>query len=150
VNLTLAFDYALHGLEPRGYHLTNLLLHLAVGFALWTVLRRTLEKISATRAVADWAAWASTLLWLLHPLLTESVICIVQRNELLAALFFLLTLLAFLRGRPVVAVLTCALGMASKEVMVVTPVLVLLYDRTFTSGSFAEAWRRHRRRHLAL
>ena len=44
----------------------------------------------------------------------------------------------------------CLLGMASKEVMVSAPVMVLLYDRTFLAGTFREAWRRRRRLFLGL
>jgi tetratricopeptide (TPR) repeat protein len=46
--------------------------------------------------------------------------------------------------------LACLAGMATKEVMVTAPVIVFLYDRTFVSGSFAEAWRRRGRFHLGL
>jgi Flp pilus assembly protein TadD len=48
------------------------------------------------------------------------------------------------------SVAACLLGMATKEVMVSAPLIVLLYDRTFVAGSFREAWRRRRRLHLAL
>jgi len=46
--------------------------------------------------------------------------------------------------------LACLFGMATKEVMVSAPLMVLLYDRTFVAGSFREAWRRRRGVHLAL
>ena len=73
-------------------------------------------------------------------------------------LFYLLTLYAFIRGaeasRPgrwhSLAVVACLLGMASKEVMVTAPLMVLLYDRTFVAGSFREAWQRRRWFYLAL
>jgi tetratricopeptide (TPR) repeat protein len=48
------------------------------------------------------------------------------------------------------SVFTCALGMATKEVMVTAPLVVLLYDRTFVAGTFQEAWRRHRRLYLGM
>ncbi|HUL54351.1 MAG TPA: tetratricopeptide repeat protein [Opitutaceae bacterium] len=48
------------------------------------------------------------------------------------------------------SILCCVLGMATKEVMVTAPVLVLLYDRTFVAGSFRAAWGRRRWVHLAL
>lgn len=48
------------------------------------------------------------------------------------------------------SVAACALGMATKEVMVTAPGLVLLYDRTFVAGSFAAAWRRRWRFYAAL
>src|SRR5208282_291393 len=83
---------------------------------------------------------------------------ITQRCESLMGLFYLLTLYSFIRGaesqRPVgwftLSVFACFLGMASKEVMVTAPVMVLLYDRTFVSGNFREAWTRHWRLYLGL
>jgi tetratricopeptide (TPR) repeat protein len=48
------------------------------------------------------------------------------------------------------SILSCLAGMGTKEVMATAPVLVLLYDRTFVSGSFREAWRRRRWLHLGL
>ena len=50
----------------------------------------------------------------------------------------------------VFAVLACLCGMATKEVMVVAPVLIFLYDRTFLAGRFREAWRQRRGLHLGL
>jgi len=46
--------------------------------------------------------------------------------------------------------IACLLGMATKEVMVSAPIIVYLYDRTFVSGTFREAWRRHRGLYLGL
>jgi tetratricopeptide (TPR) repeat protein len=97
-------------------------------------------------------------LWAVHPLQTESVTCVVQRNEVFAALFQLLTLWLFVRGtaaaRPapwfISSIIACAAGIACKEVMVAAPVIVLLYDRTFVSGSFRAAWRRHGPVYLGL
>jgi hypothetical protein len=109
------------------------------------------------------------LLWTLHPLQTESVTYIVQRAESLMGLFYLQTLYCFIRGicaeradasDPlagraswvwyVLSVASCLLGMATKEVLVSAPLIVLLYDRTFLAGSFHAAWRQRRQVHLAL
>jgi Flp pilus assembly protein TadD len=81
-----------------------------------------------------------------------------QRAEALAGLFALATLYCVVRGaraaraRPwyAAAVLACLLGMASKPVMVVIPVLVLLYDRAFLAGSWRLAWHRRRMLYAAL
>jgi len=48
------------------------------------------------------------------------------------------------------SVAACLFGMATKEVMVTAPVMVLLYDRTFVSGSFSVSWRRHGPLYLAM
>jgi tetratricopeptide (TPR) repeat protein len=119
-------------------------------------------------------ALAVAILWTLHPLQTESVTYIVQRTEALMGLFYLLTLYCVIRAatagsarRPpiterawhpskarrlwiVAAVLACAAGMASKEVMVSAPLVVLLYDRLFLTGSWRETFRRRWGCHLAL
>ncbi|HUL54924.1 MAG TPA: tetratricopeptide repeat protein [Opitutaceae bacterium] len=108
-------------------------------------------------ANATLLAFAVALLWLLHPLQTEAVTYIIQRTESLMGLFFLLTFYGFIRSiqspRPrrwqIVAVAACLLGVGTKEVIAIAPILVFLYDRTFVAGSFRAAWRR-RRLHLAL
>ena len=105
-----------------------------------------------TADAARWIATAVALLWALHPLQTETVTCVVQRTEALVALFYLLTLYLFVRGveasEPQVwhsaALVACLLGMASKEVMVTAPLIVVLYDRTFVAGTFREAWRQRK------
>jgi len=98
------------------------------------------------------------LLWTVHPLQTAAVTYVVQRAESLMGLFFLLTLWCFIRacepGAPLRwrwwGIASCLAGMATKEVMAVAPLIVLLYDRTFVAGSFRAAWRERRGLHLAL
>jgi len=161
VNLSLAVNFALGGTDVRGYHAFNLGLHLLAGLTLFGIVRRTLlQPALRGRFGADALplALAVAILWSVHPLQTESVVCIVQRTELLVGLFYLQTFYCFIRGaessasRPwwQCAVLACLLGMASKEVMVSAPLLVLLYDRAFVAGTFREAWRQHRRLYLGM
>lgn len=160
VNFSLALNYALGGETPWGYHAVNLLIHALAGLCLFGLIRRTLRLPQAPAldpGRADRVAFAAALLWLVHPLQTESVTSIAQRTESLCGLFYLLTLYGFVRGvgsgRPmrwwVVTVLSCLAGMGSKEVMVTAPVLLLLFDRTFVAGSFAGALRARWRLHAA-
>jgi tetratricopeptide (TPR) repeat protein len=157
VNLSLALNHAMGGLEPWGYHLFNVGAHAAAALLLAAVIRRALAG-TAGRAVADSVAGWTALLWLVHPLQTETVVCVVQRNEILVALCQLLVLYGLGRAAdepgkarwPVLTVAACLAGMAAKEVMVVAPVLAFLHDRTFLAGTWAEAWRRRGRLHLAL
>ena len=94
-------------------------------------------------------ALAVATIWVVHPLLTEAVTYVVQRAESMVGLFYLLTLYCFVRGAAsrssgvwyACSAIACLLGMATKEVMVSAPLMVLLYDRTFVAGSFREAWR---------
>ncbi|MGO8705622.1 MAG: tetratricopeptide repeat protein [Candidatus Brocadiia bacterium] len=153
VNLTLAINYALGGLDVRGFHAGNLLIHLLAALLLFGIVRRTLLAPSLREkfgGAASGLALAVVLIWAVHPLLTESVTYLTQRTECLLGLFFLLTLYGAIRGASsghawrwyAAAVVACALGMGTKEVMATAPIVVLLYDRCFLAGSFREAFRR--------
>ncbi len=153
VCLTLALNYALGGLSAWGYHAFNLAIHLISALVLFGIVRRTCESEPLRDrfgAHATWLAAAIALVWEVHPLQTESVTYVVQRTELLVGLFLLLTLYCVIcsdqsdrpRGWQWAAIVSCALGMGSKEVMVVGPLIVLLYDRVFLAPSFRELWRR--------
>jgi tetratricopeptide (TPR) repeat protein len=161
LNLTLALNHAAGGTLVGGYHAANLLIHFLAGLTLFGVVARTLAQPRLRGrwgADARWLALAVAALWTVHPLQTESVTYVVQRAESLMGLFYLATLYCFIRGteskKPTAwwtaATACCALGMGTKEVMVSAPALVLLYDRTFVAGTFADAWRRRRSLYLAL
>ena len=161
LNLSFAVNYAISGTEIWSYHLVNLLLHLANALLLFDLLRRTFERPGLPRSVQHRALWLALViagLWTVHPLQTEAVTYIVERAESLVALFYLLTLYCVLRSvdsnRPdwwrAGTVVACVLGMATKEIMVTAPVMVLIYDRTFLAGSFGEAWRRRWGMYVAM
>jgi tetratricopeptide (TPR) repeat protein len=153
LQLSLALSYALDGLNPWGYHAFNLAVHIVAGLLLYGIVRRMLDS-DGLRArygeAARWLAAAVAAIWLVHPLQTESVTYIIQRTESLMGMFYLLTLYCGIRAcqspHPrrwgVAAVVACAFGMGSKEVMVSAPLLMLLYDRMFVAGSFTAALRR--------
>ena len=145
VGLSLAFNYAADGLAIGGYRLFNLLVHLLAGLVLYGLLRRTLG------AGEHGLALCIALLWILHPLNNQCINYVLHRSESLMGLFYLLVLYAARRGMDGLgrhwygaALCFSLLGMASKEVMATVPLAVLLYDRTFVVGSFAESW--HQRR----
>lgn len=141
VNFSFAINYALDGLDAGGYHAANIALHLLCGLLLFGLIRRTWLLVRPGDHAAENVACACALVWLVHPLLTEAVNYVSQRTELLMSLCYLLTLYASCRGWLITAVVTCALGMASKETMATAPLLVVLYDRTFLYASFKDAVR---------
>lgn len=158
VNLTLALNYAVSGPAPGSYHAVNLAIHLAAALVLFGLARRTLLRVPALAADALPLALVVASLWSLHPLQTESVTYLIQRAESLCGLFYLLTLYCFARAAAatqprswqVAAVVSCFLGMGTKEVMVSAPLMALVYDRAFLAGSWREAWRQRRGLHGAL
>jgi Flp pilus assembly protein TadD len=161
VTLSLALNYGLGGLDLWGYHALNLAIHILAALVLYGVVRRTLllePQRSCYQQSAPWLALAVALLWVVHPLQTESVTYIIQRAESLMGLWYLLTLYCVLRGAQSAfhdnwyagAVVSCALGMLSKEVMCTAPVLVLLYDRVFLAPSWAQLFRQRWHLYLGL
>ena len=148
---SLAVNYALDELNPRGYRAANVAIHIAAGLFLFGILRRTLDLRSqpdSNRATGTYAAAAIALLWLVHPLQTGSVTYVIQRCESLMGMFFLGTLYFTLRASAseakrrwyAAALLFYLLGMFCKQVMVTAPLVILLYDRTFLSLSWRRAF----------
>jgi len=164
VNLSFALNYRAGGLDPRGYHFVNVVLHVFAAMLLFAVIRRTLELPyfgGRFASVAGFLAVAVALLWAVHPLLVDAIEYVTQRTELTVSLCYLATLYASLRyftaltsrsraAWLLTAAVACLAGMASKEVMVTAPVVVLLFERTFIAGSFRQALRGSWPLYLAL
>jgi tetratricopeptide (TPR) repeat protein len=152
VDLSLALNYELGRLDEWGYHAFNLVVHLLAGLALFGVVRRTLllPHFEPREERAAGIAFAAALLWLLHPLQTQSVTYVIQRAESMMGLCYLLTMYCVVRGvtapRPrrwfAAAIAACALGMGCKPIMVTAPVVVLLFDWLVVSGSIGQTLRR--------
>jgi tetratricopeptide (TPR) repeat protein len=176
-SLTLAINYALAPEEVRdallpggpaappdvrerflrnvwGYHFLNLVLHILAALALFGVVRRTLgcdRLASRFGANATALALVISLIWIVHPLLTDAVTYVVQRTEVLMGLFLLVTLYCAIRSQErqvtpwqrrcwiLGAIVACALGMGSKQTMIVAPLLVWLWDWLFGERSSGNA-----------
>jgi len=156
VHLSFALNYQWGGLDVRGYHLVNLAIHLLAGLVLYGVVRRTLrQREDSPRAY--FIGFGTALIWIIHPLQTESVTYLSQRAESMMGLFYLLTLYAFIRGVTsshrvwfAASVGACFLGMMSKSVMITAPLMVLLYDRIFLTPSFGQIYRERKYFYVTL
>jgi tetratricopeptide (TPR) repeat protein len=167
LNLSFAVNYAISGADVWSYHVFNVLVHTASALLLFGLCRRMLPAALGRPAAEGRGAAATNLavliaaLWALHPVATQAVTYTVQRAESLMGFFYLLTLYAFARaievdaaagnkanpsrrGWQALSVLSCVLGMGTKEVMATAPLMVLLFDRTFVAGSIRAAWRKSR------
>ena len=142
VNLSLAFNYAISADNTWSYHLFNLAVHILAALSLFGVIRRSLlsDRLKVRYGnVSNLFAFACALLWVLHPLQTESVTYIIQRCESLMGLFFLLTFYFSIRGWQsdsprrwhLAAILSFLMGVGSKEVIVAAPILLFFYDLIF-------------------
>jgi len=143
-NLSFVLNYYINRHDVRGYHLVNLLVHVLTGVFFFGFLRTTLAlpALKGRYRHPEWIAFAAALLWLVHPLQTQAVSYIIQRMTSLAALFFILALLLYSKGRQAAsfdrrfwlfagAVLAWLLAMGSKETAVTLPLFILLYEWFF-------------------
>ncbi len=152
--LTWGLDYALWGMDPRGYHLTSLALH-AVNAALVFLLARRLLRVgfgeSATAGEVAVGALGAAIVWGVHPLRAESVAWVSERRDVLCGLFYVLAALAYLRsaddgaGRAArwrlasLAAFTAALS--SKALAMTLPLSLLVLD-WYPLRRAALGWRR--------
>lgn len=136
----------LWGLDPTGYHLTNVLLHALAAILLWRAL---------VRLQVPGALFAATL-FAVHPIHVESVAWITERKNVLSAVFFLAALLLFFRFRPpgepspgwkkratidyALALLAFVAALLSKTVAVSLPVVILVIDIWKSKRVRASTW----------
>jgi Flp pilus assembly protein TadD len=143
--ITYGLDYVVWGLNPYGYHLTNIVLHAANATLVYLVAQRLFRIVwpggSAAGNGLRIAAALSALFFGGHPLRVESVAWITERRDVLSGFFFLLTILLYLRACEVesrdgrawnrsywAAVGTFVLALLSKSMAVTLPAVLLVLD----------------------
>ncbi len=150
--LSFAANYSLGGLDPTGYHYFNVAVHLLAGVSLYGLCYVTFRSSVWPldyRSQAALVAFLISLLWVVHPLNTQAVNYVVQRIESMMGLAFFLFLWlyacsnynSYQRAMLVLAWIVFCLGLACKEVMVMSLPVAMLYDRAFLSTSWREALR---------
>jgi protein O-mannosyl-transferase len=125
--ITHMLDCGLHGLNAGWHHFTNVLLHCLAVVFLFVALHQMTGAL--------WRSAFVSAVFAVHPLHVESVAWIAERKDVLSAVFFMITLLAYLRytrapsiGRYLTVALVIALGLMSKPMLVTLPFVLLLLD----------------------
>ena len=96
--MSLGLDYLLWGMNPRGYHLTNLLLHVGSALLAFALFSRLLHRASPDdRGAIPVAAAVGALVFAVHPLRVESVAWVTERRDVLSGCLYLLALLFYVR-----------------------------------------------------
>lgn len=129
-----SLDYSLWGLDPFGYHLTDLILHvIVIVLVFFLIVSLTGGDIAS--------AWLGAVVFAIHPILVESVPAPALRHDVLASLFLVLAFLLFLKGRAKASggavlrglSLACyVLALCSKEIALFFPALILTYVSVFS------------------
>ena len=125
--LSLMFDYQLYGLNPGGYHLTNLILHILSTLLLFWLFNRMTGDV--------WKSAFVAALFAFHPLHVESVAWIAERKDVLSAFFWMLTLCLYvyytekpLIRRYLLVVFSFVCALMSKPMVVTLPLIMIFLD----------------------
>jgi len=143
-NISFALNYYFNGLKVSGFHIVNILIHTLTGIILFYFVKITIglplvrDRFGDARLIPFFTA----LIWLIHPLHTQSVTYIVQRMNSMAAMFFIMAMLFYVKGRLtperikkvlfyVVSFITGILALGSKQNSATLPFFILLYEWYF-------------------
>jgi len=143
-NISFALNYYFNGYNFVGYHVVNMLIHMACGIFLYYLVKATLQT-PALRSRCEkfgWIPFLTVFIWMVHPLQTQSVTYIVQRMNSMAAMFYVLSMLLYVRFRMSKAsrtkwalmagcVATAVLAFGTKEITATLPLFVILYEWYF-------------------
>lgn len=137
--LSLLIDHTIWGMNPCGYHATNVLLHVMNGILVFLLLRQLTGSL--------FIAWMTAALFLVHPVQIETVAWISSRKGLLSATFMLAALIVRLKPDSKEHhdgwyVFWLAAALLSKALAVVLPAVVLCYDLWVRRQKFADAFPR--------
>ncbi len=142
--ISYALNYYFGKLDTWGYHLVNLIIHILCALAIFKFTLLTLTLPSMKDRYGSWAreiAAACAIIFVIHPVNTQAVTYIVQRATSLAALFSVLCLICYAKGRLksganswwyyLTAFICFCAAFSSKQNTIVTPILVFLYEFYF-------------------
>jgi tetratricopeptide (TPR) repeat protein len=167
---TFALNYRLHGLEVSGFHVVNITVHIINALLVYWLILLTLKTpfFHTTRQQRELAmssglliSFFSALLFISHPVQTQAVTYIIQRLTSLATMFYLLSLIMYIKARLSVqkkvnstkpsgkkgitktvsfygvSLISAVLAMRTKEIAFTLPVVLALYEFLFFKGKFS-------------
>ena len=133
VSASYTIDYSLWGLKPFGFHLSNVLIHIASVFLFFALMRNIFR--TSRSEFKEYAVLTGALLFAVHPVHTEAVSWVSGRTDALACVFYLAAFLYYLKysGKPsglnaAAVMVLYSLALLSKEMAVTFPAAVIIYD----------------------
>ncbi len=154
-NISFALNYYFHHHNIFGYRLVNILVHITAGIFLYFFTQVTLQiyPLTLLDRFQRLIPFFTALIWLVHPIQTQSVTYIVQRTNSLAAMFYILTFLLYVKARLarnrwirwalfVGCLFSSILAFGSKEISATIPFFIVLYEWYFFQN-LSLNWLRH-------
>jgi tetratricopeptide (TPR) repeat protein len=153
---TFALNYYLHGLDVTGYHVFNLIIHIINGLLVYVLVRLIFqtpffedvmpEHDSFSLLTPGVFALCSALIFVSHPVQTEAVTYISQRFASLSTLFYLLSIVTYMRTRLsgtvsvkyslyAISLISAVMAMLVKEISFTLPVMIALFEIFFFRGT---------------
>jgi len=142
--ISFALNYYFHSYRTVGYHTVNISIHMFTGLFLFLFFKTTLDLplMRSRYGNRRWLPYIATLIWLVHPLQTQSVAYIVQRMNSMAAMFYILSMLSYVRARleqspaikwslAAVCLISGLMSLGTKQIAATLPVFILLYEWYF-------------------
>lgn len=143
-NISFALNYLWNGLEPFGYHLVNIAIHMLCTIGIYLLLYEILLRSSrkSYKKYAASLAFAIAAIWGLHPIQTQAVNYIVQRMTILSSMFYIFSFYCYLKARAsrikwektilfCICLILWLLAMGSKEIAITLPLVIFLYESIF-------------------
>jgi tetratricopeptide (TPR) repeat protein len=154
--LSFALNYYFHSYRTVGFQLTNILIHMLTGLFLFLFIKITLglPALQSRFGYSKWLPFIAVLIWLVHPLHTQSVTYIVQRMNSMASMFYILSMLCYARARltqgptakwlwVAACLMSGVLALATKETAATLPCFILIYEWFFFQDLSREWLKRH-------
>ena len=154
--ISFALNYYFHNYRTVGYHTVNILIHIASGLFLFLFIKSTinLPPVRSRYGSNKWLPYIVALIWLVHPLQTQSVTYIVQRMNSMASMFYILSMLCYARARleqgtaikwslAAACLISGLLALGTKETAATLPLFLLLYEWFFFQNLSAKWLKRH-------
>jgi len=154
--ISFALNYYIHSYRTVGYRTMNILIHMSAGLFLFLFIKTTLRlpTMRSRYGNSSWLPYIAVLIWLVHPLQTQSVSYIVQRMNSMASMLYILSMLCYTRARlgqsatvqwllAAACILSGLLALGTKETAATLPLFILLYEWFFFQDLSTKWLKRH-------
>jgi hypothetical protein len=125
--ISFFLDYEIYGMNPGGYHITNVIIHICNTLILFVILYQITQK--------KWQSFFVAALFSCHPIHVESIAWISERKDVLSTFFLMLFLFSYVQYtkkenivRYLIAMFFFLLGLMSKPMLVTVPITIILLD----------------------